>query len=172
MVAFADPEQAVRCGIDAATRHFVSGRTEFGCESASTRASRCGAATTCSAATSRWPPGSPQQADGGEILVSEPVRDAVGATSIAFDDGRDVELKGFSGTHRLYAVEVTGHRCRAALLRLGLGQPLVQTGPDVVGGVGIAAPLIARDQNATSDDTGDTGQADPLPDAVHARQCA
>jgi hypothetical protein len=23
---------------------------------------------------------------------------------IAFDDGRDVELKGFSGTHRLYAV--------------------------------------------------------------------
>ncbi len=36
------------------------------------------------------------QADGGEILVSEAVRDAVDAmTDIAFDDGRDVELKGF-----------------------------------------------------------------------------
>ena len=44
------------------------------------------------------------EADGGEILVSEPVRDAVGADDIAFDDGRDAELKGFSGTHRLYAV--------------------------------------------------------------------
>jgi adenylate cyclase len=31
------------------------------------------------------------------------VRDAVG-DDIAFDDGRDVELKGFSGKHRLYAV--------------------------------------------------------------------
>ena len=38
----------------------------------------------------------------GEVLVSESVRDAVG--DVSFDDGRDVELKGFSGTHRLYAV--------------------------------------------------------------------
>lgn len=45
-------------------------------------------------------------ADGGEILVSEPVRDALdGADGLGFDDGRDVALKGFSGTHRLYAVE-------------------------------------------------------------------
>jgi class 3 adenylate cyclase len=43
------------------------------------------------------------QADGGEILVSEPVRTAVGDRQ-AFDEGRDAELKGFSGTHRLYAV--------------------------------------------------------------------
>jgi len=43
-------------------------------------------------------------ADGGEILVSEVVRDAVSDEDIAFDDGRDVELKGFSGSHRLYAV--------------------------------------------------------------------
>jgi class 3 adenylate cyclase len=42
-------------------------------------------------------------ADGGEVLVSEPVRDACG-NDVTFDDGRDVELKGFSGTHRLYAV--------------------------------------------------------------------
>jgi class 3 adenylate cyclase len=43
------------------------------------------------------------QADGGEILVSEPVRAAVGDRH-AFDGGRDAELKGFSGLHRLYAV--------------------------------------------------------------------
>jgi class 3 adenylate cyclase len=46
---------------------------------------------------------------GGQILVSEPVRDAVDgrldAAGIGFDDGRDVELKGFSGTYRLFAVE-------------------------------------------------------------------
>src|ERR1700712_4277433 len=42
-------------------------------------------------------------AEGGEVLVSESVHDAVG-NDITFDDGRDVELKGFSGTHRLYAV--------------------------------------------------------------------
>ncbi|ORB50146.1 adenylate/guanylate cyclase domain-containing protein [Mycolicibacterium rhodesiae] len=43
------------------------------------------------------------QADGGEILVSEPVRTAVGDQQ-AFDEGREAELKGFSGSHRLYAV--------------------------------------------------------------------
>jgi class 3 adenylate cyclase len=45
------------------------------------------------------------QAEGGEILVSEVVREAVSDyEDIAFDDGRDVELKGFAGPHRLYAV--------------------------------------------------------------------
>jgi adenylate cyclase len=45
------------------------------------------------------------QAGGGEILVSEAVREAVsGCDDIAIDEGRDVELKGFAGTHRLYAV--------------------------------------------------------------------
>ncbi|RAU90575.1 adenylate/guanylate cyclase domain-containing protein [Mycobacterium colombiense] len=46
------------------------------------------------------------QAVGGQILVSQPVRDALSdSDGIRFDDGRDVELKGFSGTHRLFAVE-------------------------------------------------------------------
>lgn len=46
------------------------------------------------------------QADGGEVLVSDSVREALAdAEDIAFDDGRDVELKGFSGVHRLYAVQ-------------------------------------------------------------------
>ncbi|MGV0793310.1 adenylate/guanylate cyclase domain-containing protein [Mycolicibacterium sp. XJ1819] len=45
------------------------------------------------------------EADGGEVLVSEAVRDAVAdQDDIAFDDGRDAELKGFSGTHRLFAL--------------------------------------------------------------------
>jgi class 3 adenylate cyclase len=42
-------------------------------------------------------------ADGGEILISESVRDALG-DDVAVDEGRDVELKGFNGIHRLYAV--------------------------------------------------------------------
>jgi class 3 adenylate cyclase len=47
------------------------------------------------------------QAVGGEILVSQPVRDALSdSDGIRFDGGRDVELKGFAGTHRLYAVNV------------------------------------------------------------------
>ncbi len=46
------------------------------------------------------------KAAGGEILVSEPVRDAVAdCGGIGFDDGREVELKGFSGSYRLFAVE-------------------------------------------------------------------
>lgn len=46
------------------------------------------------------------QAVGGQILVSQPVRDALrDCDDIAFDEGRDVELKGFSGSYRLFAVE-------------------------------------------------------------------
>lgn len=46
------------------------------------------------------------QAGGGEVLVSSSVRDALAESEdIAFDDGREVELKGFSGVHRLYAAK-------------------------------------------------------------------
>ncbi len=46
------------------------------------------------------------EAVGGQILVSEPVRDAVrDCADIRFDKGRDVELKGFSGSYRLFGVE-------------------------------------------------------------------
>jgi class 3 adenylate cyclase len=45
-------------------------------------------------------------ASGGQILVSEPVRDALrDCDDIGFDAGRDVELKGFSGSYRLFGVE-------------------------------------------------------------------
>ena len=44
---------------------------------------------------------------GGEVLVSEAVREAVaGDAEIDLDEGREVELRGLRGTHRLYAVQV------------------------------------------------------------------
>lgn len=46
------------------------------------------------------------QADGGEVLISEPVREAVG--DLAVGPPREVELKGFRGTHRLYPVDLAG----------------------------------------------------------------
>jgi adenylate cyclase len=45
------------------------------------------------------------EADGGEVLISEPVRDAVGA-DVAVAPPREVELKGFRGSHRLYPVDL------------------------------------------------------------------
>jgi class 3 adenylate cyclase len=49
-----------------------------------------------------------EQADGGEILVSEAVRDAVdGRPDIELCPPREVELKGLQGTHNLYAIKVS-----------------------------------------------------------------
>lgn len=110
MIAFAQPEQAVRCALDI-QRTLQSGRHR---KQHSTFRVRIGihqgrsvrrgddlfgrnvamAARVAAAA------------DGAQILISEPVRDAVaGCEDIAVDDGRDVELKGFAGSHRLYAVD-------------------------------------------------------------------
>jgi class 3 adenylate cyclase len=44
-------------------------------------------------------------AGGGEILVSSVVKELVAGPGITFRDGREVELKGIEGLHRLYAVE-------------------------------------------------------------------
>lgn len=41
---------------------------------------------------------------GGEVLVSYLVRELVAGPDIEFLEGRDVELKGLEGTHRLYAL--------------------------------------------------------------------
>jgi class 3 adenylate cyclase len=46
------------------------------------------------------------EANGGEILISETVREVLDE-SVPLDDGRDAELKGLSGLHRLYAVQWT-----------------------------------------------------------------
>jgi adenylate cyclase len=47
------------------------------------------------------------QALGGEVLVSNVVRELVAGPDIVFLDGRDVELKGLDGSHRLFAVDLT-----------------------------------------------------------------
>lgn len=110
MIAFARAEQAVRCGIDVQhalqkeikrKRHKVI-RVRIGIHMG--RSVRRGddlfGRNVAMAARVAG------QASGGEILVSEPVRDAVSdCDGITFDDGREVELKGFSGSYRLFAVE-------------------------------------------------------------------
>ncbi|OBJ28319.1 adenylate/guanylate cyclase domain-containing protein [Mycolicibacter heraklionensis] len=112
MIAFAQPEQAVRCAID--IQHALASRrgrkpqhpirVRIGVHMG--RSVRRGddlfgrnvamAARVAAAA------------EGGQILISGPVRDAVKeCDDIAVGAGRDAELKGFAGTHRLYAVDVT-----------------------------------------------------------------
>ncbi|MGV0655743.1 adenylate/guanylate cyclase domain-containing protein, partial [Mycolicibacterium thermoresistibile] len=104
MVAFAQPEQAVRCGMAiqrSLRRHSNGIRVRIGIHMG--RSVRRGddlfGRNVAMAARVAG------QADGGEVLVSQVVRDALaGVEDIAFDEGRDAELKGFSGSHRLYAV--------------------------------------------------------------------
>jgi len=110
MIAFARAEQAVRCGIDlqralrrdANRKRHEEIHVRIGIHMG--RSVRRGddlfgrnVAMAARVAA---------QASGGEILVSQPVRDALSdSDGIRFDGGRDVELKGFSGTYRLFAVE-------------------------------------------------------------------
>ena len=110
MIAFARPEEAVRCGIDvqhalpkyAKRKRHEDIRVRIGIHMG--RSVRRGddlfgrnVAMAARVAA---------QAVGGEILVSQPVRDALSdCDDIRFDEGRDVELKGFSGSYRLFAVE-------------------------------------------------------------------
>jgi adenylate cyclase len=51
------------------------------------------------------------QALGGEILVSEEMRQAVASGNgdgMRFDSGRELELKGLAGSHRVYRAEWAG----------------------------------------------------------------
>jgi adenylate cyclase len=109
MIAFAMAEQAVRCGIDIqdalqkdSQRKQHNGiRVRIGIHMG--RSVRRGddlfGRNVAMAARVAG------QAGGGEILVSETVRDALSdCDDISFDEGRDADLKGFAGTHRLYAV--------------------------------------------------------------------
>ncbi len=109
MIAFSQAEQAVRCAIDiqhalqiGAKRRRRNGfRVRIGIHMG--RSVRRGddlfgrnVAMAARVAA---------EAAGGEILVSQPVRDAIGnCDDISVDEGRDAELKGFSGAQRLYAV--------------------------------------------------------------------
>jgi class 3 adenylate cyclase len=103
MIAFAQPEQAVQCSIDVqrSLRRRPNGiRVRIGIHMGKSvrRGDDLFGRNVAMAARVA------AQADGGEILVSEVVRDALSDEDIEFDDGREVALKGFSGSHRLYAV--------------------------------------------------------------------
>jgi adenylate cyclase len=113
MIAFAQAEQAVRCGIDIQIALQKNAKRKRGSEirvrigihmgrSVRRGDDLFGRNVAMAARVAA-------QAVGGQILVSEPVREAVGDCpdwqDIRFDDGRDVDLKGFSGSYRLFGVE-------------------------------------------------------------------
>ena len=43
---------------------------------------------------------------GGEVLVSNLVRELVAGSGVTFRESREVELKGIEGSHRLFAVDL------------------------------------------------------------------
>jgi adenylate cyclase len=109
MIAFSQPEQAVRCGIDmqdalqknSQRKRHKDIRVRIGIHTGKSvrRGDDLFGRNVAMAARVA------AQAAGDEILVSETVRDALGdCDDLFFDEGRDAELKGFDGTHRLYAV--------------------------------------------------------------------
>ncbi|OBK53075.1 adenylate/guanylate cyclase domain-containing protein [Mycobacterium kubicae] len=107
MIAFADPGRAVRCGI-AVQRALLEDperwngiRVRIGLHMGSSvrRGDDLFGRNVAMAARVA------AQADGGEILVSEPVREAVdGAPDMTLGPPREVELKGLRGIHRIYPV--------------------------------------------------------------------
>ena len=104
MIAFAQPEQAVRCGLDIQSSlrkrpNEIRVRIGIHVGKSMLRGDDVFGRNVAMAARVAG------QAEGGEILVSEAVRDAVsGCDDIVVDNGRDAELKGFTGSHTLYAV--------------------------------------------------------------------
>ncbi len=108
MIAFAEPEQAVRCSIDmqqqlAKAPNGIRVRIGIHTGKSVRRGDDLFGRNVAMAARVA------SQADGGEILVSKAVRDALSGmgscADISFDAGRTAELKGFAGDHRLYAVD-------------------------------------------------------------------
>lgn len=105
MIAFAEPAQAVRCSIDMQqqlTKAPNGIRVRIGIHTGKSvrRGDDLFGRNVAMAARVA------AQADGGQILVSKAVRDALSDTDIQFDGEREAELKGFAGTFRLYSVAV------------------------------------------------------------------
>ncbi|SPM33626.1 cyclase [Mycobacterium rhizamassiliense] len=107
MIAFADAEQAVRCGIDVQrdlpddTEEGVRVRIGIHMGTSVRRGDDLFGRNVAMAARITG------QADGGEILVSESVRDAIDALpDIELSAPIEVELKGLQGSHNLYAVKL------------------------------------------------------------------
>ena len=107
MVAFARPEQAVRCALDiqhSLSKRRNSIRVRIGIHTGQSvlRGDDVFGRNVALAARVA------AQADGGQILVSAAVRDAIDdrddCDDLVVERHCDTELKGFSGTHTLYAV--------------------------------------------------------------------
>ncbi|MGP4058753.1 adenylate/guanylate cyclase domain-containing protein [Mycobacterium sp. 4D054] len=104
MVAFARPEQAVRCGLaiqQSLTKRPNDIRVRIGIHTGKSvrRGDDLFGRNVAMAARVA------AQAEGGEVLVSSAVRDAVtDCDDIVVDGQRDAQLKGFSGSHSLYSV--------------------------------------------------------------------
>lgn len=109
MIAFADAGQAVRCGID--VQRDLCGDAEAGegvrvrigihLGTSVRRGDDLFGRNVAMAARITG------QADGGEILVSESVRDAIdGLPDIELCAPMEVELKGLQGSHNLYSVKL------------------------------------------------------------------
>ncbi len=109
MIAFARAEVAVRCGIDIQDalhrdsqrkrRNGISVRIGVHVGRSVRRGDDLFGRNVAMAARVA------SEACGGEVLVSDAVRRALrDCPDLEFDGGRETELKGFSGTHRLYAV--------------------------------------------------------------------
>ncbi|KAA8888972.1 adenylate/guanylate cyclase domain-containing protein [Nocardia colli] len=110
MIAFAEPEQAVRCGLGIQSalgngakpigRERVRVRIGIHMGKSVRRGDDLFGRNVAMAARVA------DQANGGEILISEAVRESLaGEPDIAVVAERDVELKGLHGTHRLYTVD-------------------------------------------------------------------
>jgi class 3 adenylate cyclase len=107
MIAFADPAQAVRCGVKVQEALLENPdrwdriRVRMGVHVGSSvrRGDDLFGLNVAMAARVA------NKAEGGEILVSEPVRNAIArAEGLTLGTPRDVELKGMSGTFQLYPV--------------------------------------------------------------------
>ncbi|TRW78752.1 adenylate/guanylate cyclase domain-containing protein [Mycolicibacterium sp. 018/SC-01/001] len=104
MVAFARPEQAVRCAIDlqralAKRRNGIRVRIGIHTGKSVLRGDDVFGRNVAMAARIA------AQADGGQVLVSSAVRDALDdCADVTIEPSGDVELKGFSGTHTLYEI--------------------------------------------------------------------
>jgi adenylate cyclase len=110
MIAFGDPAQAVLCCIEAqqallhdSTDRWAEMRVRFGIHMGTSvrRGDDLFGLNVAMAARVA------EQATGGEILVSEAVRDAIeGMPAILLGTPREVELKGLLGIHKVYSIEL------------------------------------------------------------------
>jgi class 3 adenylate cyclase len=111
MIAFADAAQAVLCGVDVQrafhgnAERWEGIRVRIGIH-VGTSVRRGDDLFGRNVAMAARIAG---QANGGEVLVSESVREAIGdLPGVDFGTPREVELRGLQGSHNLYAIKASG----------------------------------------------------------------